>query len=109
MSDNFWNRNQNASDSNGRRRRIVFALYVTNALGNDGPRRRGRGRGRGRMPNMPPQRREVDLPKWENQDRRRPYYRRPRKNVHNLLHNEVQNETQAETQSVVHSEKLNPE
>jgi hypothetical protein len=64
MSDNFWNRNQNASDSNGRRRRIVFALYVTNALGNDGPRRRGRGRGRGRMPNMPPQRREVDLPKW---------------------------------------------
>jgi hypothetical protein len=39
MSDNFWNRNQNASDSNGGRRRIVLALSATKALGNDGPRR----------------------------------------------------------------------
>jgi hypothetical protein len=41
--------------------------------------------GKGRCPNKPSQRREEELPKWENQGRRLPYSRRPRKNKQNLL------------------------
>jgi hypothetical protein len=41
-------------------KKIIWALPVTNVPGNDGCRR---GRGRGRVPNMSPQRWEVDLPK----------------------------------------------
>jgi hypothetical protein len=82
MSGNIRNRNQNESDSNAKRRKVVLALRVTNAPINNGCKR---GRGRGRMTHMPPQRREVDLPKWGNHGRRRPYSRRPRRNIENLL------------------------
>jgi hypothetical protein len=80
MSGNIRNRNQNESDSNAKRRKVVLALRVTNAPINNGYKR-----GRGRMTHMPPQRREVDLPKWGNNGRRRPYSRRPRRNIENLL------------------------
>ncbi|KAK2430197.1 hypothetical protein QL285_028562 [Trifolium repens] len=75
MSHNFRNYNSNASDSNVKRRKIVLAPPGSNALRNDGC---------GRGPNMPSQKREVDLPKWKNQNRRRPYSRRPRRNIQNL-------------------------
>jgi hypothetical protein len=48
--------------------------------GSNAPRNDGCGRG----PNIPSQRREVDLPKWKNQCRRRLYSRRPRRNIQNL-------------------------
>jgi hypothetical protein len=41
-------------------KKIILGLPISNVLGNDGCRR---GRGRGRVPNMSPQRCEVDLPK----------------------------------------------
>ncbi|KAK2376364.1 hypothetical protein QL285_077158 [Trifolium repens] len=75
MSHNFRNYNPSASDSNAKKRKIVLAPPGSNA-----PRKDDCGRG----PNMPPQRREVDLPKWENQSKWRPYSRRPRRNIQNL-------------------------
>jgi hypothetical protein len=69
MSDNFRNRNQSPSDSNAGRRKIVLTLPTNIALGNDGCRRK---RGRGRMANMPPKRKVVDLPMWENQSKKHP-------------------------------------
>jgi hypothetical protein len=69
MSDNFRNRNQSPSDSNAGRRKIELTLPTNIALGNDGCRRK---RGRGRMANMPPQRKVVDLPMWENQSKQHP-------------------------------------
>jgi hypothetical protein len=59
---------------------MIKILLVLAPPGSNAPRNDGWGRG----PIMPPQRREVDLPKWENQSSRHPYSRRPRRNIQNL-------------------------